>query len=284
MTIQELLDFGTNKLKGNKIESSNLKSKMLLMFVLNQTKEYLIANSKEQVSEELEKAYTRYLQQLEDGKPIQYITNVQEFFKLNFFVNEDVLIPRQDTEILVEEVLRISKEKSKILDLCTGSGAIAVALAKNIAEANTTATDINKRSLEVAKINAKNNNVNIQFLYSDLFESIKDNDFDIIISNPPYIETDEIENLSREVRNEPKIALDGGIDGLDFYKKIAEKAYDYLKKDGYLCLEIGYNQKRSVIDILNSTKMYYNISVKQDLAGLDRVVVAQYGKKRCLPR
>ena len=275
MTIQGLLDFGADKLKLNKIKSSNLKSKILLMFVLNKQKEYLIINNKKQILKEEENNYKKYLQQLVDGKPIQYITNMQEFFKLNFFVNENVLIPRQDTENLVEEVLKISKGKDNILDLCTGSGAIAISLFKNIANAKIIATDISKKAIEIAKINAENNNANIQFIISDLFEKVKDNKFDIIVSNPPYIKSSEIEKLDNEVRNEPKLALDGGADGLEFYKKIINASHKYLKKDGYLCLEIGYDQKESVINILNNTNMYYNIYTKQDLARLDRIIVAE---------
>lgn len=201
--------------------------------------------------------------------------------KMNFFVNEDVLIPRPDTEILVEEVIEITKRliRPKILDLCTGSGAIAIAIAKYAQNAIVYASDISKNAIEVAKKNAKTNGVQdrIEFIESDLFESIPQTKFDIIVTNPPYIKKDEISKLDLEVQNEPKIALDGGIDGLDFYRKISSKAYDYLKYNGYLCMEIGYDQKESVLDILDYENRYSDTYCKKDLYGNDRIIVTRVG-------
>jgi len=201
--------------------------------------------------------------------------------KMNFLVNDKVLIPRPDTEVLVEEVIKLSKKfaKPKILDLCTGSGAIAVSLAKYVNSAEIYASDISKEALDVAKINAKKNEVEnkITFIESDLFMQIPKNKFDIIVSNPPYIRKDVIEDLDEEVKKEPIIALDGGTDGLDFYRKIAKDAYDYLKYNSYLCFEIGYDQKIDVIEILENEKKYTNIYSKKDLYENDRIIIAKVG-------
>jgi len=200
---------------------------------------------------------------------------------MNFLVNDKVLIPRPDTEVLVEEVIKLSKKfaKPKILDLCTGSGAIAVSLAKYVNSAEIYASDISKEALDVAKINAKKNEVEnkITFIESDLFMQIPKNKFDIIVSNPPYIRKDVIEDLDEEVKKEPIIALDGGTDGLDFYRKIAKDAYDYLKYNSYLCFEIGYDQKIDVIEILENEKKYTNIYSKKDLYENDRIIIAKVG-------
>ena len=198
--------------------------------------------------------------------------------KLDFYVDENVLIPRADTEILVEEVINQCSKKQgreyKILDLCTGSGAIGISLAKYIENVEVICVDVSKKALEIAEKNAKNNNVdNIKFIYSNMFSNIKDK-FDIIVSNPPYIKRKVIEELEKEVQNEPHIALDGGIDGLDFYKIIVNHVYDYLNDEGEVFLEIGYDQKDEVIDLLKHCEKFDKIYSKKDLYGNDRIVVA----------
>ena len=200
---------------------------------------------------------------------------------MNFFVDENVLIPRQDTEILVEEVIKIANKNNsiKILDLCTGSGAIAVSLAKYIENSEITAVDISEKALGIAKRNAKINKVEnkITFVKSDLFNNLANNKFDIIVSNPPYIKKQTIKTLEKQVQKEPLIALDGGEDGLDFYKKIIKNAYIFLKYNGYLCFEIGYDQKQEVIDLIVKEEKYINTYSKKDLYDNDRIVITKVG-------
>ena len=281
LTIKELLNRAVYRLKDAKIEQPILKARMLLQYTLNKPREYLIVYDKKELTKEQEKCYLQNVEKLIQGTPIQHITKAQEFMKLNFFVNEDVLIPRQDTEVLVEEVLEITKRLTRpnILDLCTGSGAIAISIAKYAQNANLYASDISKKALKVAKQNARNNGVEdrINFIESDLFNSIPKMKFDIIVTNPPYIRRGDIPKLDKEVQNEPKIALDGGIDGYDFYRKISNKAYEYLKYNGYLCMEIGYDQKEFVMDILEYEKRYSKTYSKKDLYDNDRIIVTRIG-------
>ncbi len=279
MNQKNLLLLGENNLKRNQVEDAYIKAKKLLEYVLNQSKEELVINSLKEVSKENEKRYESLLEEIIQGKPIQYITKSQEFMGLNFYVDENVLIPQPDTEILVEETLKLIKEKYlnkniKILDLCTGSGAIAISIAKYIENLNNKieiyALDVSKQALEIAKKNARENNTKINFIQSNMFEEIKNLKFDIIVSNPPYIETETIPTLSKEVQNEPIIALDGGQDGLDFYKIINKESPKYLNDDGHILLEIGYNQKESVTKIFEEN--YKNITCIKDLADNDRVI------------
>ena len=189
----ELLKLGENVLKKENIQDSHIKASILLQYVLNQTKQHLIINSEEIVEPSKINEYNNYLQLIIQGTPIQYITNHQQFMALDFYVDENVLIPQPDTEILVEEGLKIIKEQNmEVLDLCTGSGAIAVSIAHYCQNSTVTATDISKEALEVARKNANLNNVNIEFIESDLFDELTERSFDIILSNPPYIETDII--------------------------------------------------------------------------------------------
>ena len=275
MTIKELIVYGTKKIKEANIENANLQTKILLSDLLNKPKEYLIINQDEET--EVEKKFKENIEKIVNGYPIQYITKKQEFMKLNFYLDENVLIPQPDTEILVEKVINICKEikNVKILDMCTGSGAIAISLAKYLENSTVIASDISEKALEVTKKNAKSNEVKLNFLKSDMFEEFSNIKFDVIVSNPPYIETDVIKSLSNQVKCEPYIALDGGEDGLYFYKILAENAYKFLNKDGYLCLEIGYNQKQSVTNLLKSTNKYQEIFCIKDLANIDRVIIAK---------
>ena len=270
MNISELLVNGKHLLKD--IEDGNIKARILLEYILKLSREKIVSNPNIEVSDNNVEFYLNKINDIKNGMPIQYITNKQEFMKLNFYVDKNVLIPQPDTEILVEKAIEICNNHGndiKILDLCTGSGAIGISIAKNIKNAKVYETDIKNTVIDIAKQNAKQNNVdNIEFIVSDMFENIQEKDFDIIVSNPPYIETDVIKTLPTEVRNEPIIALDGGKDGLKFYKIILSEYKKYLKKDGYLLLEIGYNQAKSVGELIN-----LNYSIIEDLAGNDRVII-----------
>ena len=212
-------------------------------------------------------------------KPLQYITRHQEFMGLDFDVNESVLIPRQDTEVLVEKALeiinRLDLVQVEVLDMCTGSGCIAVSIAKLAPKAKLTAVDISGKVLELAKKNAAKHVAKCDFIQSNLFNNIEGK-YDVIISNPPYIRTDVINKLMEEVKGfEPITALDGGNSGLEFYRTITQESVNFLNKDGFLLYEIGYDQAKDVVGILNEYN-YSEIEVFKDLAGLDRVVKARY--------
>lgn len=281
MTIKEALNQAVIMLKNENIDVPKNKARAILEVTLKKPREYIMIYDNKEISTEERTLYIKNIKRLISGEPLQYITGKQEFMKLNFLVTKDVLIPRQDTEILVEEVIKIAKKinNPKILDLCTGSGAIAISIAKYVENTKIIATDISKPALEIAQKNAELNGVknNIEFMESNLFAKLKDQKFDIIVSNPPYIETNAIKTLPKDVQNEPKLALDGGKDGLDFYRKISEKALEHLNRQGFLCLEIGYNQKQTVKQILESKKRYINIYTKKDLCENDRVIVAGIG-------
>ena len=283
MTIEEALKEAVDKLNMNKVSESTLKARMLLAFVLDKEKEYLVSHNKDEVEERLLEPYFKYIDEVIEGKPIQYITRHQEFMGLDFYVNENVLIPQPDTESLVEEVIKLAdivrsrinpSENVKILDMCTGSGAIAVSLAEFIRKSEITAVDISKLALKVAEYNAAVHEKKIKFIASNLFEELNKNEkYHIIVANPPYIESDVIKLLPKEVQNEPIMALDGGRDGLYFYKEIARNAKRYLEKDGFLALEIGYNQRDTVGEIVASNA-YKDIVVKKDLSLNDRIIIA----------
>ena len=279
MTIKETLRKGIIELKINNIQEPSLKARLLLQYILNKPRQYLIIYDNKQLTLRQEVNFFKGIKKLVKGIPLQHITHSQEFMKMTFYVNEDVLIPRPDTEILVEEVIKIAKRinAKKILDLCTGSGAIAVSLAKYIENSQITAVDISDKAISVAKLNAKNNNVEnqITFVESDLFKELPKEKYDIIVSNPPYIKKEIIKSLDKEVQNEPKIALDGGYDGLDFYRKIINNADEFLKFTGYVCLEIGYDQKDDVLELFESKGKYVEATCKKDLFDNDRVVIAR---------
>lgn len=284
MNIEQALNFGKQELNKNETEDSLLKVRILLTDILKQSKEYLVINNTKELSSQEEKEFKEKIEKLKLGYPIQYITNKQFFRNCEFYVDKNVLIPQPDTEILVEEAIKILKEKTfqknkiNILDLCTGSGAIIVSLGKELEKIsekyNFYGTDISEKAIEIAQKNASSNNVNVKFYLGDLFESINVNEkFDLIVSNPPYIETDVIKTLSLEVQKEPIIALDGGITGLNFYKRIAKESKNFLTTKGYLILEIGYNQMEAVCSILKNEN-FKIVSRVKDYANNDRVIVA----------
>lgn len=278
MNIKQALEEAKNILKSNNFEDSNIIAKELLSYVLKKDKVYLTINSDTALTDTEYAEFTKYIEQIIDGKPLQYITQKQEFMGIDFFVNEDVLIPQPDTEILVETVLDICKKYDKqslrILDLCTGSGAIAISLSK-ILNTQVFASDVSTKALKVAEKNNVMNNTKVEFIESNLFEKINGEKFDIIVSNPPYIKNEEIKSLSKQVQNEPYIALAGGEDGLDFYRKIIDEAYKYINKNGYLCLEIGYDQKEDLIKLIKQNENYEYENCIKDLSNNDRCIIAK---------
>ena len=278
MNIKQALEEARNILKSNNFEDSNIIAKELLSYVLKKDKVYLTINSDTALTDTEYAEFTKYIEQIIDGKPLQYITQKQEFMGMEFFVNEDVLIPQPDTEILVETVLDICKRYSnqslRILDLCTGSGAIAISLSK-ILNTQVFASDVSTKALEVAEKNNVLNNSKVEFIESNLFEQINGEKFDIIVSNPPYIKNEEIKLLSKQVQNEPYIALAGGEDGLDFYRKIIDEAYKHINKNGYLCLEIGYDQKEDLIKLIKQNENYEYENFIKELSNNDRCIIAK---------
>ena len=274
MKIKDAMQTAINKYKVNNIDEASNKIRRIMSFVTGIEKSYLLVHNMDELNTEHEKSFFKYIEELVNGRPIQYILGHQEFMGINFIVNEDVLIPQPDTEILVEETIKIAQKFSnpKILDLCTGSGAIAVSLSKFVPNAKLYASDISQKALETAKMNSRNQK--IKFIQSNLFENINDI-FDIIVTNPPYIKTDEISILSKEVQNEPTLALDGGQDGLVFYRQIIKQANDYLKHNAYLCMEIGEDQKEEVLELIKQEANYVNIKTYKDLSGNDRVITCK---------
>lgn len=278
MNIKQALEEAKNILKSNNFEDSNIIAKELLSYVLKKDKVYLTINLDSDLTDIEYVEFTKYIEQIIDGKPLQYITQKQEFMGMEFFMNENVLIPQPDTEILVETVLDICKrygnQSLRILDLCTGSGAIAISLSK-ILNTQVFASDVSIKALKVAEKNNVMNNTKVEFIESNLFEKINGEKFDIIVSNPPYIKNEEIKLLSKQVQNEPYIALSGGEDGLDFYRKIIDEAYKYINKNGYLCLEIGYDQKEDLIKLIKQNENYEYENCIKDLSNNDRCIIAK---------
>ncbi len=308
MKLQELIQNSKHELDSLNIEEADIKLKILIEYVFKISKEKLILKYKDEINDKKVEEFRKLLKKLENGIPIQYIINNQEFMGLNFYVDEDVLIPQPDTEILVEEVIKycnelrnnesedketnkdykeniekepiinkedknINKKTIKILDLCTGSGIIGISIYKYLENVEIYASDISQKALNIAEKNTNLNNAKINFINSDMFENIHIKDFDIIVSNPPYIESKVIESLSKEVQNEPKLALDGGEDGLKFYRCILENAKDYLRKNGAIFLEIGYDQKEKIEEILKSYKIYKETKCIKDFGGNNRVII-----------
>lgn len=274
-TLQEVLIEGRQYLKEADIVEYQLDAWYLMEFCFGITKTQYLIRQKEVVLPEQYEIYRNIIKKRAEHIPLQHITKEQEFMGLSFFVNEHVLIPRQDTEILVEEVLK-KADKKRVLDMCTGSGCILISIVKQCNVKEAVGVDISEQALKVAKENANRYQAKIKWIQSNLFECVT-GEYDIIVSNPPYIETKEIETLMPEVRlHEPILALDGKENGLYFYEQIIEKADLFLTKGGFLFFEIGYNQGEKVKELLEK-KGYENIQIKQDLVGLNRVV---YGKRK----
>ncbi|MBR3772510.1 MAG: peptide chain release factor N(5)-glutamine methyltransferase [Clostridium sp.] len=272
-TLEQLWAEGTKLLEASDVQEARLNAWYLLSEAFSISRaDYILKKDTEAMMEPKER-YQSWIAIRANHYPLEYILGKQEFMGLNFIVNENVLIPRQDTEILVEKVLAVCKERA-VLDMCTGSGCIAISIAKLGEPQKTVAVDISTLALEVARQNVETNAVTVQLIESDLFENVSGS-YDIIVSNPPYIESEVIDTLMPEVREfEPRLALDGTEDGLYFYREISKAAPDYLNMGGEIFFEIGYNQGEAVKNILIEAG-FKDTEVYKDLAGLDRIV---YGK------
>ncbi len=278
MTLRELLTEGEHTLQAAGIDDWKMDAWYLMEETLQVTRTRYLMDSGKIISEDEENRYLSQIRKRAEHIPLQHLTGHQEFMGLDFQVSEDVLVPRQDTEVLVEEVLKYMRSGMHVLDMCTGSGCILLSTLKLAAELNGcrdlqgTGADLSEKALRIAKQNRKNLGLEetATLLQSNLFENISGM-YDIIVSNPPYIASEVITTLSEEVKDhEPMMALDGGTDGLDFYRMIIEKSPSYLTMGGMLFFEIGYDQGKSVSQLME--KDFEDIHVIKDLAGLDRVV------------
>lgn len=271
MTYREAVEFGTKCLTDAGVPDAALDAWYLLQMVCRIERSYYYVHGEEDITQDAQKEYEIAVQKRAEHIPLQYIIGEQEFMGLRFKVNSNVLIPRQDTETLVEQVLKIVKPGMKVLDLCTGSGCVLISVLKNAPELTGVGSDISKTALLVAKENAKMHEVDADWIRSDLFDNITET-FDVIMANPPYIPTGEILSLMPEVRDfESENALDGGADGLDFYRKIAGQVKDYLNPGGYVYMEIGYDQGEAVSELMRNAG-FTEVEVIKDLARNDRVV------------
>jgi release factor glutamine methyltransferase len=276
---------GAKSLASVGITSARLDAEVLMGHVLGLTREQLLAAADFALSEVQLRQYRELLQRRVEREPIAYITGRQEFWSLEFRVLPDVLIPRPESERLVEIALALARElpqfhRLQVLDIGTGSGAIAVSLAKELPAAGIRATDISPAALDIARRNATYNGVaaRVRFLHGDLFDALGElaGRFDLIVSNPPYIRSAEIDALEPEVsRWEPRGALDGGADGLDFYRRIARQARDYLAPNGAVAVEVGADMGKKVSGLFTAAGYYTDVAIVQDYAGRDRVVVAR---------
>lgn len=280
MTYRECYEKGSRILNEAGIEESTLDARLLLEAVCGTDRNDLLVHGEQPVSPEAEEKYLNWIRQRAEHIPLQQLTGEQDFMGLTFSVNEHVLIPRQDTEILVEEVLKELHDGMRVLDMCTGSGCILLSLLHYSNDCEGLGVDLSAEALEVAgrnvlKVLTPEKAEHAHFLQSDLFEKVEGK-FEIIVSNPPYIASAEVEKLMPEVRDhEPRMALDGTEDGLYFYRRIIEKAGKHLVSSGMLFFEIGYDQGQAVSELMR-TEGYCDVQVVQDYAGLDRVVFGTY--------
>jgi release factor glutamine methyltransferase len=288
VNLSGILMQGVRRLRGAGIDSARLDAELLLGSALGMSRKELIVAAARNLSLAESDRYEDLLKRRLNREPLAYITGQQEFWSLDFIISSDVLVPRPETELLVEialkELANLADTKvPRILELGTGSGAIAVALATESPQAQIVATEISPAALAIARRNACRNGVSkaIRFLQGDLFPALGkelENDFDLVVSNPPYIPRGEISNLEAEVsRWEPRAALDGGVDGLDFYRRIAEEAPDYLRQGGAVAVEIGATMGSLVLALFRNSAAYLDTQVHQDYSGRDRVIVARTG-------
>ena len=275
----ELVEEGQRRLAAAGVEEAAVDAWLLFSYDKKVDRTWYLLNRTQRASGEEQEAYLKLIARRCERVPLQHITGEQEFMGLPFRVTPDVLIPRQDTEVLVEECLRHLAPGNIFLDLCTGSGCILVSLLHYAKGTFGTGADLSGKALAVAKGNVEANGVEARLVQGDLFEPVTGT-FDLIVSNPPYIASAEIETLAPEVReHEPRMALDGTADGLFFYRRIVQESPSYLKEGGWLCMEIGYDQGAAVRQLMEA-RGFATVSVIKDLAGLDRVVSGCYRRNR----
>ena len=277
MNIQSAIIEGTNILKDKSINSAKLDSEILLASVIDKDRKYLILNNDQNIKEKNLKHFQKLIKKRSFREPIAYLTNKKHFWNYKFFVTKDTLIPRPDTELIVEQILKLTKSKTKmkILDIGVGSGCILLTILKERKNFYGVGVDISKKCLNISKINAKNLEVSsrVKFFKSDV-DKFDLGKYDLIVSNPPYIKKSNLKYLEKDVVNfEPKLALDGGLDGLSEIRKVIKKSSELIKKNGKFILEIGFDQKNKVINLLKDKGFYIN-SILKDLAKNDRCIVS----------
>jgi len=277
MNIENILNQGINILKTSGILNPHLDSEILLAKSINKDKRHIILNSKEILSSNQLDSFIRLIERRKKGEPIAYLLNKKEFWKDEFFVNKNVLIPRPDTELIIEQVLKIypKDSQSQVLDIGTGSGCILLSILKERSNFYGTGIDISKKCINVSKINANKLCLTnrVKFIYSSV-DNFKIGKYDLIVSNPPYIESFNLKYLEKDVFNfEPKLALSGGFDGFSKIRKVINKARYLIKKNGKFILEIGFNQKNRVKEILKKEGFYINKSIK-DYGNNDRCIIS----------
>lgn len=275
MVIREAIEFGKDKLKDSLYTDPIKESRFILSFLLNKDLSFILINPDYELEEKIAEDFTNIIIKRQAGQPLAYLLKTANFYGRDFYVDQRVLIPRWDTENLVEQVVDLAKtlESPEILEIGAGSGAISITMGLEIPEAKISGVDISDEALEVCNINLERyKNSKVKFFKSNLYENISDQ-YDIIVSNPPYIKRSDLEDLQREVKNEPLNALDGGEDGLDFYREIIKFAKDYLKESAYLVFELGAGQYKDVKNILLANN-FSTIGYKKDLQGIIRVIWA----------
>jgi release factor glutamine methyltransferase len=279
MDYKSACENGIEKLQRAGISEATLDARLLLEYVCGTDRSALIVHPDRELTADEQKKYDELIERREKREPVAYIMGFWEFMGRRFKVSRDVLIPEQDSEFLVEEALRYCQDGFKILDLCTGSGCIALGILSYSNDTTALCTDISKAALAVAKENAADLGLSgrCEFALTDLFPEKEDFKADIIVSNPPYIRSSVIDTLQPEVRDyEPRLALDGDEDGLTFYRRIAERAGEFLYSSGYLIMEIGFDQAQDVERILMEQGHFHDIEVVKDFSGNDRVVKAVF--------
>ncbi|WP_290773141.1 peptide chain release factor N(5)-glutamine methyltransferase [Anaerofustis sp.] len=277
MLVKEALECARDKLKNNNIKNPLSEAKYIMKYVLNADDTFFILHLNDELCDKDIKLYEDCVTKRCANMPLSYITGEKEFMGLPFYVDKETLIPRPETEIITEYIINnFGNRKLDILEIGVGSGCISLSIAYYLENARIMGVDINKKALVTANKNIRRYGLEdrVRFVFSDLYDNVKDK-YDIIISNPPYIKSDVIETLEDDVKNyEPVLALDGGADGLYFYRKIINHADEYLNEEGYIVLEIGYDQAHEVKNLLEKNN-FKNINIIKDLAGFDRTITAQ---------